>query len=309
MPGPWSQVGAVVSGLLLAGLLHAQFTFPLRQHEDMAAQLTVEVAEKTAERGLGEVVLTLTITGPLELDVEEPRLGDAAAAWKEQRLPISRVAQDKRAVWNQVIRLKQVKRGPEPVPDVTVRFRSRTDAGWFEEKWIDILRNVRDGTAAPEPPAEGPSWFRRSGFVLLLAVTASLVLLAWVKKRRSGRRKAPLPSDQWALREIARIEKTLAPPLGEAEPYHTQVSFVVRRYLAERFGLRALQQTTAEFLESVRENSHLSEEEQTLLTALFQRCDLAKFARAGTSPQECQHTADMARDLVRKTALRVCSER
>jgi hypothetical protein len=295
------RLGAVFAGFLLVELLPGQFTFRARQHGDMDAQLTVEAGKHTAERGLGEVTLTLTITGPPTLEVEEPRLGDAGAAWREERLTGTHAVQDQRAVWSQVIRLKQVKRGVEPVPDVTVRFRRQPDAEWIEEKWIDILRNIRDGTQPPQPMKETPSWLRRWGFVLILAVTALLVMLAWLSKRHRFRRLAALPSDRWALGEIERIEKTLMPPQGEAATYHTQISFVVRRYLAERFGLHALQQTTAEFLESARQVSQLPAEEQTLLTELFQRCDLAKFARADTSPEECQRTAELARTLVQQT--------
>ncbi len=297
----WNPMAAVLLGFLSAALLYAKFTFDPRQHKGMEATLTVEAAKQTPERGLGDVTLTLTIMGPPSLDVEEPRLGDAAAAWKEERLASTRTVEDQCAKWRQSIRLRQVKRGIEPVPDVTVRFRRGTDAEWIEEKWIDILRNVRDGSEAPQPEDEAPSWLRRWGFVLVLGATALLVLLAWVKKRRHVHRVAPLPPDRWALREIERIEKTLMPPQGEAETFHTQISFIVRRYLAERFGLHALQQTTAEFLESIRQVPQLSADEQALLTELFARCDLAKFARAGTSPEECQHTAELARNLVRQT--------
>lgn len=298
----WRVVAAVLSGFLLAALLDAKFTFDPREHEGMAATLTVEAGKQTAERGLGDVTLTLTIVGPPSLDVEEPRLGDAAAAWKEERLASTRVIEGQRAIWNQIIHLQQVKRGIEPVPDVTVRFRREPDADWIEEKWIDILRYIQDGTRVRQPVQEEASWLRRWGFALVLTATALLVLLAWLTKRRRVRREAPLPPDQWALREIERTERTLMPPQGEAETYHTQISFIVRRYLAERFGMHALQQTTAEFLEAVRQVPELTAEEQALLTELFGRCDLAKFARAGTSVEECQRTAELARNLVRQTA-------
>lgn len=296
-----NSVCAVLSGFLFAALLDAKFTFEPREHKDMEATLTVEAGKQTAERGLGDVTLTLTIIGPSSLDVEEPRLGDAAAAWKEERLTSTCVVEDQRATWSQVIHLKQVKRGIEPVPDVTVRFRRDPDADWIEEKWIDILRYIQVGTRISQPVEEGPSWLRRWGFVLILTATFLLVLAAWLRKRSRFRREAPLPPDRWALREIERIERTLTPPQGEAETYHTQISFVMRRYLADRFGFHALQQTTAEFLEAIRQVPQLPAEEQALLTELFKHCDLAKFARAGASPQECQRTAVLARDLVRQT--------
>ncbi len=301
MPARWIRLVAMLSGFLFADLLHAQFTYPLRQHDDMEAQLTVEVGKHTAERGLGEVTLTLTITGPPTLIVEEPRLGDAAAAWKEERLASTRTVKDQRLVWSQVIRLHQVKRGLEPVPDVTVRFRRNPEAEWIEEEWPHILQNIRDGSEPLQQVEETPSWQRRWGFIFFLAVFVLLVSLAWMKKRTRFRHEAPLPSDRWALQEIDRIERTLMPPQGEAEAYHTQISFVVRRYLVERFGLHALQQTTAEFLQAARQLAELPPEEQALLSELFERCDLAKFARAGSSPEECLHTTELARSLVQRT--------
>ncbi len=191
----------------------------------------------------------------------------------------------------------------EPLPDVSLRFRREPEAEWIEEKWIDILRHVRDGSepVLPETPPES-SWLRRWGFLLILAATAVLVLLAWRMKRRSAL-EAPLPPDQWALREIERIERTLTPPQGEAETYHTQMSYVVRRYLTEHFGLHALQQTTAEFLAAVHD---VPPEAAALLGEFLQRCDLAKFARAGTTPEECRRTAELARELVRRTGSVSC---
>lgn len=301
MPSCW-RFGLAFAVLLLASLLHARFTFDAREHEDMQAVLSVEAGRQTPERGLGNVTLTLTITGPPALDVEEPRLGDAAAAWKEERLTSTRTIQDQTASWSQIIRLKQVKRGIEPLPDVTVRFRRGPEDEWIKEKWIDILRYVRDGTQPPRLVEEGPSWLRRWGFALILAATGLLVLLVWLQKRRRVLREALLPPDQWALREIERIETTLLPPRGAAETFHTQISYVVRRYLSAHYGLHVLQQTTLEFLDAIRQLPQLPAQEQALLTELFQRCDLAKFARADTSPEECQQTAKLARELIQQTS-------
>jgi hypothetical protein len=317
----WYRVAATLAGMLISALLHAQYTFPPRTHQDMEARLTVLAAKETPERGRGEATLTLTISGPATLEVEPPRLEDAAAAWKEERQARTREVQGKRVVWQQVIRLQQIKPGLEPLADLSVRFRREPDADWVEEKWTDILRHVRI------PPAQlpievTPSWMRRWGFVLILAATGLLGFVAWLARHRKIRREPALPPDQWALQEIERAEATLSPPLGEAEAFHTQISFVTRRYLAERFGMHALQQTTAEFLEAVRHapatpadepmllhqgnltdlHPPLSGEQQTLLIDLFERCDLAKFARFITAPEECRRTAELARDFVRQTS-------
>jgi hypothetical protein len=297
----WTRLVLVVSGLLLASLLPAQLTYPPQRFKNMEAQLTVQVASYTEERGLGAATLTLTVKGPEGLEVEEPHLGDAAAAWKEERLKSTRVVQDNRATWSQVIHLKQSKKGIEALPDVSLRLREGQGAEWEEAKWVDILKRIRDLPGPSMPAEEQPSWQRRWGLALALAAVVLLVLLAWLRRQRRRRHEAPVPPDQWALREIQRIETTLMPPAGEAETFHTQMSFVVRRYLTERFGLHALQQTTAEFLEAIHRVPQATDEQQALLRELFERCDLAKFARASTPPEECRRTADLARELVRQT--------
>src|SRR5262249_40206262 len=144
--------------------------------------------------------------------------------------------------------------------------------------WKDILREPR-GLPPPEEPLEKPvrSWLPW----LLLGLGALAVAVAyWGLRRRLDSPSRPLPPDQWALQELARIETTALAVDGDAERYHVLLSNVVRRYLAERFQLRAPQQTTAEFLASVRQAPELSADQQTLLRDFLERCDLAKFARA-----------------------------
>lgn len=291
----------LMNGLFFCSLLHAQFTFTPQKYNDLEAQLTVEAAKQTSERGLGAATLTLTVKGPESLEVEYPHLGDAAAAWKEERRTSTKVVDDQRATWSQIIRLKQTKKGIETLPDVSLRFRDGPDAEWEEAKWVDILKRIRDLPAPAMSMEERSSWPRRWGFVIALAATAGLVLLVWLRQHWRLRREAPLPPEQWALREIQRIEGTLMPPKGEAEAYHTQLSLVVRRYLMERYGLHALQQTTSEFLESLPQVPQVTAEQQALLSELFAHCDLAKFAHALTPLEDCLHAAELARELVRQT--------
>jgi hypothetical protein len=304
---PWSRGAAVLAGLLWASVLPAEYTFPPRKHSDMEARLRVEVARTTTEPGFAVVTLTLTVEGPDTLEVQTPRLEDAADAWKDERKPIRRDVRAGRATWSQVIRLKQVKPGREPVADVTLLFRSDANADWSEEKWINILREIRE---VPEPSPPEPtlpfSWLRSWGFAFFSATAALLVLFVWLRNRWN-RDDPPLSSDLWALREIDRIERAHSSPQDDAETYHTQISYVIRRYLTERYGLQVLQQTTAEFLDAVQRTPELSAEQQILLSELFERCDLAKFAHIRTPPEECRRTAELARELVRRTTLSLTS--
>jgi hypothetical protein len=295
-----THAAAGLALVLLGSLLHAQCTLS-EKRGDMEARLTVEAAKGPPLQGFGALTLTLSVTGPATLEVEEPRLGDPTSEWKEERLTSTHVVEKRGATWSQVIRLKQAKKGVAPVPEVSVRFRAGPDATWEEAKWVNIFKGSPDAPRPPAPPPEERSWLRRWGFAIILGLTGLLLVGAWIARRRRTVPAPPLPPDQYALRELERIERTLLPPQGDPEAYHTQLSHIVRRYLAERFGLHALTQTTAEFLEAVRQVPQLSAEQQALLRDVFERCDLAKFARATTPPEECRRTAESARALVRQT--------
>jgi hypothetical protein len=142
-------------------------------------------------------------------------------------------------------------------------------------------------------------WWLR-GAALTLAGALTVAAVGWGWKRRRAQQAGPVPPERRALQELERIEGRVAQAEGAA--YHTELSDVVRRYLAERFGLRAPQQTTAEFLEAVRRVPDLTDQQQALLCDLFGRCDLAKFARAGTSAEEGRHATALARAFVLQTA-------
>jgi hypothetical protein len=303
MTARWSLIVGCLASLSITESLHAQFDYPveIEKRGDVEARLMVAAAKQTAVPGIGAVTLTLTIEGPATLEVEEPHLSDALDAWKEKRSPIRRVGKKERVTWSQVISLSQVKAGLVPVADVSVRFRSGPGQSWEEAKWIDILKQIRDVPSPPVPPVEATTWSQRWVLILVVGLVCLLAGGWWLWMRRRDRPAPPLPADQWALRELDRIERTLLPPHGEAEVYYTQLSQVIRRYLTERFGLHALEQTTVEFLEEVRLLPQLNAEQQATLREFFERCDLAKFARAGPPPEECRQTAELARTLVGQT--------
>lgn len=289
--------------VLLGPLLRADFTYdrPAQRHGDAEATLSVHVADTTAVQGHGDVTLTMTVTGPAGLEVEGPQLSDATTTWKEERRPYSRTVAEGRATWVQVIRLRQVKPGVEAPPDVSLRFRDGPEQEWGEARWVDILKQMRDGPSPPVPPQE-PSALRRWGPVLAgVAAVGLLLLIAWALRRRRGA-APPLSPEQWAVREIERVEHDLLPPRGDAEAFHTQLSLVVRRYLAQRCGLPALEQTTAELFEALHRMPDVPAQRQALLRELFERCDLAKFARAGAAADECRRSAELARQMVQQTA-------
>jgi hypothetical protein len=271
---------------------------PPVQRGGMTAAITVHAAGQGPQPGEALVFVTLTVEGGPGLQAEA-RLSDAASAWDVTRTDFEKMEGGRRT-WTEFIRLRQTKPGREPLPAVTVRFREGPSEKWEEAEWPDLLKTMGGGPGV-EGPTSVPPWPWPTAAA---AAAAALVLLAaaWLLSRRRDRSRKPLPPDRRALRELARIEQTAAPPAGPSEAYHTLLSNVVRRYLAERFGLPAPRQTTAEFLETVRKSGRLPAEHQALLRDFLGRCDLAKFAPAPASPDECRRAAALARDFIQQTS-------
>ncbi len=116
--------------------------------------------------------------------------------------------------------------------------------------------------------------------VLILAIV--LVLLLRKKKVRQGLPPPPpviLPPHEIALQKLAALKKQKLWQQGQVKEYHSELTYIVREYLENRFGILALEQTTDEILEQLRKSDFdrtLSEK----LTSLLQTADLVKFAKA-----------------------------
>jgi hypothetical protein len=282
--------------LLLAPVTDDGYTYPPERRGDLVATLTVIVPE-----GIGppRVYYALTVEGTAELDVDSPQLSDAVAGWSVSRASAWTLTGD-RVSWTEEIVLDQVKPGIVPLPDVKLLFRDRPSEAWQEAEWTNILKDTRElpgpsPPAAPTPAAQFPRW-------TIPACTAAIVLLAVVVMlvRRRGV-EAPLPPDRRALRELERLEQSAGTTGHESEGPFEQLSDIVRRYLTERFGLPAFQQTTAEFLRTASAEESLAAE-RDCLREILEDCDLAKFAGVRGDRDQWHRLATLSRAFIQRTA-------
>lgn len=61
--------------------------------------------------------------------------------------------------------------------------------------------------------------------------------------------------------------------------YHSELTYILREYLESRYGIQALEQTTSEILEQLRE-ADFDKSHSVNLASLLQTADLVKFAKA-----------------------------
>jgi hypothetical protein len=262
----------------------------------------------------GRLLLNLSVEGGPSLEVQLTQPVANADLWKASPAfaPQTTLLKEGRVRWQQTFRLDPLKNGDLALQLAPLKYRDDPDNPWTEVAWKPIPVKVttqitkvdpdeaRDITGIEELPPE-LSWRDWVFWVGLGLVVVALTLLTWQLARRWRRKTAELPPERWALRELDRVEGLGLIEAEEVARYHTLLSDVVRAYLEKRFQLPASKQTTAEFLESMRQSPHLAPEQQAVLRDFLERCDLAKFALARPAPEECRAVAAMARDLVRQT--------
>jgi hypothetical protein len=264
------------------------------------------------------LTVTLSVEGALTTEVEwaKPESLTQSKFWtvRSAEEPVTSNLPDNKVRWHRTYILDPQNKGDPPLQIAPLRYRLQSGKGeWQTATWKEVLIRVtttvqqvdpsqlRDITG-PEPMPEVKSpWIgvlRWSG-AALVALAAVLMYLEW--RRRHAKATPALPPHEWAVQELARLESMGLPQHGQAERFHTLASDTIRRYLELRFQLRAPRQTTAEFLEAMREAPQLDAGQRALLRDFLERCDLAKFARAEYSVEECKGTADMARTFVDQT--------
>lgn len=149
-------------------------------------------------------------------------------------------------------------------------------------------------------PDNGMGW----KVVALLAGVSLIGFWAWHRRRRHPEvaMASVAPVDPAA---VARARIDAARNLwGDPRAYAVAVSDAIRAYLEGRFGLRAPEQTTEEFLTALAGKPVLELRHQETLSAFLNQCDLMKFAGWRPGGQELAGLEDAAIRVVHETAPR-----
>jgi len=127
----------------------------------------------------------------------------------------------------------------------------------------------------------------------------------WWYRRRQRAAAVPLvqrPAHVLALAALEHLQRQDLMGQERIEEFYVRVSTILRRYVELRFGLRAPEQTTEEFLVSTLATGGLIAAHRALLEAFLQHCDLVKFARHRPTPSAMEETFESAKTFVEHTA-------
>ncbi|OQA26118.1 MAG: hypothetical protein BWY59_01515 [Verrucomicrobia bacterium ADurb.Bin345] len=161
------------------------------------------------------------------------------------------------------------------------------------------LRDIKD---VVRWPGVVPRWIWALILVALIAALAGLAVRRFLSKPRTILRyPPPEPPHEVALRRLRALREKGWIEALNFEPFYVELSGIVRRYIEDRFRLRAPEMTTEEFIRAAAGSRHLNDEQQALTAQFLEQSDLVKFARYRPAQPDMEAAIKAAERLVVET--------
>jgi len=124
----------------------------------------------------------------------------------------------------------------------------------------------------------------------LVIILATLLLLAVVAyflwpNPKPKTVQPPLPKEV-AKRRLKGVKSKILTDSGYE--FSIEVSDILRSFIEQQFGIRAVRQTTIEFLSEASQNPNFDLAQQERLRQFLVACDAIKFARVGVGPADSE---------------------
>jgi hypothetical protein len=148
--------------------------------------------------------------------------------------------------------------------------------------------------------------------ILLAAIALLLIILGvagflYWQKISSSRKplEVQLRPEEIALQELKKLLAENLLSRGEIKLFHLRISDILRHYIENRFGFKAPERTTEEFLTELSmaksQKNAFSGSHKKLLTDFLIHCDLVKFAKHEPTIAESEKTVSICRQFIKET--------
>jgi hypothetical protein len=201
----------------------------------------------------------------------------------------------------------------DPLP-----FVSGEDTVWSESLMLNVVQPFEiDSTDMAITDIKGIYrapiwWWGILRWVLLSIAIAGVVvggyyLITYLRRRTGNINETmtpiePLrPADEVALEKLDIIREQKIWQTGQIKEYHTQLTDVVREYIARRFDVSSTEQTSDETLRAMRPLLNNQKELYEQLRKMLTLADLVKFAKWSATPDENELSLRSAYAFVKET--------
>lgn len=298
---------------------------PALTQKSESGPVAVTVALGPKQPRLGDpLTLTLTVVAKPQVTVEMPPFGEALGRFTIVSFtPRVETAPDGSITHVQRYVLDAPMSGRQRIPSLRVEFTDgrpgqNADGGvestheiLTEEIALDIASVLPDGQVQDElrglrgPLEESVARSRRFRYALvplgLLALGGAWLLARSLRRR--ARLRVRISAYEVALQRLHGLQSRGWPKKDEADPWYVELSDIVRRYIEDRYGVRAPELTTEEFLREARQQLHMQTGHRELLETFLSTCDRVKFAGYRPDESESRQALQAAQKFVEDTRL------
>ena len=289
----------------------------LEQHVAEGNVIVTLAADRRSMGMADQLRLTLSVTAPADKAVIFPEIFDRLGPFlvRNDFAPDPEVLDAQLRQWKREYLLEVEEVGELAIPPLTITL---TEEGaeaqqlTTEPFQIVVTSILPEGADLKKPKDIAPpvelAW-RGLPVWAWIAIAAALVLLVlailWWRRARRRRLLRGAPSQPAHLLALAALDRLQSDDLitrQRIEEFYVRVSGILRHYIEWRFGLRAPEQTTEEFLDAMLVAGGPIAVHRDLLSAFLEHCDLVKFARHQPAAADMHDALQRARDFVEQTA-------
>lgn len=259
-----------------------------------------------------KIIYTITVKAAGGIEVEFPQFPQDLSGFAVKDFGTKKSGLFGKKDFKQWYLLDTYVSGGHIIPETTIKYRKIGATDWQELKIKEVKVEVKsvlekDPTRADICDIRGPKFFTSRVwlyvlvFAVILLVGALIFGFIFLKRKIQEYLPPPLPAHVIAYQALEALEKKDYIRLGQIKAYYIGLSDIVRRYLENRFNLRAPEMTTEEFLIKARQDSALSLEHKNLLRDFLIACDLVKFAKHQPPEAEAGLSFTSAKKLIDQT--------
>lgn len=201
------------------------------------------------------------------------------------------------------------------IPPIRIEYRTKNDTTLKYIESNSVTFNVhRMNVSVEEEIKDIKPPIRLFDYFFLIYILLGLIILSilvyyfiWRKYFRNKKEIAAvkeeekLLSHQLALKQLAQLEKEQLWQKGFIKEYHSRITEIIREYFEKQFGLPALERTTSESLQLLK-NHQQAISVLDITTQFLNNADLVKFAKYVPLEKVNIEMMNQAKSIVMKTA-------
>lgn len=204
-----------------------------------------------------------------------------------------------------------------PIPFVSGEETIYTDQIALNVVQPFVIDTADNAIADIKPIYNAPIWWWGiiRWILLALGIVALGVgvyfLVKYLRKRYAGREQEvepevveQRPAEEVAIEKLNAIKEQKIWQQGRQKEYHTELTDVVREYIARRFSISSQEQTSGEILADIKPQLSEKKEVYVLLKRMLSLADLVKFAKWQPAPDENEQSLVDAYHFVEQTTIK-----